>query len=149
MKSLLPFLFLVAPLVAQSPAKKQPVAKAPAGLTGYALSPILFQDAGCARDYAAALAAGGIAMREQIAKLVMYECMKKTKGIYRGVSLERRQLPGSALTIHRATLVCVTSLGECGGPLLIRDTWITEFEPTSEAVIEAAMRLAAKRREEE
>lgn len=130
-------------LLAQATARKTTT---PPANTGYAVSPVVFKDDGCARDFVAATMAGGLAGRKQMAELVKYGCMERVTGIYRGVSVEQKKAPGSTLAIHRVSLVCAAA---CGGRMLIKE-WVSDedFHLAADPEIQAAIQRAVAHAEQ-
>lgn len=141
----LAFLILSSLLTAQTPSRKQ-ITPTPGGISGYSIGMFLvFKDAGCARDFEAAMAAGGIAKRKQLGDLMTYECMEFATGIYRGASLERRSLPTTNTVVHRVALICTRELIPCN-KILIPEAWVLDrdFTAASDDKIQAAITALSK-----
>lgn len=128
------FLILMIAGAALAQPKKPPTPK-----TGFVAMPTLFKDDGCARDYAKAVAAGGLEMRKQIADLIAYGCLEKAPGVFRGVALEEKRAVNGAPTLVRVSLVCASY---CGGRKLLAG-WIAAAEFTRATEAEIAIAIAA------
>jgi hypothetical protein len=110
--------------------------------TGFAAMPLLLKDEGCARDYAKAIAAGGLEMRKQITDLISYGCIEKTVGVFRGAVLEERRTTKGTPALVRVSLVCASY---CGDRKILAG-WIPAagFQRATEAEIAAAIAALAQ-----
>jgi hypothetical protein len=60
---------------------------------GFALSPVVLQDADCARDYAAAWQRGGLELRKALVDLKRFGCLwDSLRGVFEGESYDRANL---------------------------------------------------------
>jgi hypothetical protein len=70
---------------------------------GYAISPLVIKDEGCAKDYLRAQRATGIEQRKLLAELFQYECVKQLTGIY-SVAVSGSKVLAPTFRILEATL---------------------------------------------
>ena len=71
---------------------------------GYAISPLVIKDEGCAKDYLRAQRAAGIEQRKLLAGLFQYECVKQLTGIY-SVTVSGSRVLAPTFRILEATLI--------------------------------------------
>jgi hypothetical protein len=71
---------------------------------GYAISPLVIKDEGCAKDYLRAQRAAGIEQRKLLAELFQYECVKQLTGIY-SVTVSGSRVLAPTFRILEATLI--------------------------------------------
>src|ERR1700678_1595745 len=79
-KRALLFFTLTAGLYAQGQPTTESKALEPK--SGYAITPVLIKDEGCARDYLKAQSLGGLEGRKMLVDLAEYGCIKKLQRIY-------------------------------------------------------------------